>query len=304
MSSGCSTQKKAEEPSTVTQSQQEETTQTQESGEAEKKTYGPTTPQKRPIVLVFGPGMARGFAYAGILRELEKNKIPVGAIVGSEMGALLGAMYADSSGLNEFEWKSLKLKEEVFVSSGMSLSRLFNKPDDGSRLSSNLETIFSNRNISDTHIPLRVSVYSKNESRNEFPLQGKVRDWIRASLAVDPVFSSVKIGGHEFRSSLPEEAFPIELAKSLKIGPVVFVNLHSDLANMSGQSDNEKKYLDKIKEALNSSRSDIAKADLILTPDLSGISYMDFKQRKKIEYRGKAEVDKYVKELKDLIYED
>ena len=51
----------------------------------------------RPIVLVLGPGMARGFAFAGVLRALNEAKIPIGAVIGTEMGALVSALYADSN---------------------------------------------------------------------------------------------------------------------------------------------------------------------------------------------------------------
>ncbi len=44
--------------------------------------------------LVLGGGGARGFVHLGLLRALEEEKIPVDVIVGTSIGAFLGALYA------------------------------------------------------------------------------------------------------------------------------------------------------------------------------------------------------------------
>ena len=57
----------------------------------------PQTPQEldRPrIGLVLGGGGARGAAHIGVLRELERLRVPIDAIVGTSMGAIVGGLYA------------------------------------------------------------------------------------------------------------------------------------------------------------------------------------------------------------------
>ena len=52
-------------------------------------------PPDRPrIGLVLGGGGARGAAHIGVLRELERLNIPVDAIAGTSMGAIVGGLYA------------------------------------------------------------------------------------------------------------------------------------------------------------------------------------------------------------------
>lgn len=46
------------------------------------------------IGLVLGGGGARGAAHIGVLRELERLKVPVDAIAGTSMGAIVGGLYA------------------------------------------------------------------------------------------------------------------------------------------------------------------------------------------------------------------
>jgi NTE family protein len=51
--------------------------------------------EARPRVgLVLGGGGARGAAHIGVLRELEKLRVPVDAIAGTSMGAIIGGLYA------------------------------------------------------------------------------------------------------------------------------------------------------------------------------------------------------------------
>ncbi|MDH3266471.1 MAG: patatin-like phospholipase family protein, partial [Gammaproteobacteria bacterium] len=46
------------------------------------------------IGLVLGGGGARGAAHIGVLKELERQRIPIDAIAGTSMGAIVGGLYA------------------------------------------------------------------------------------------------------------------------------------------------------------------------------------------------------------------
>lgn len=58
----------------------------------------------RPRVgLVLGGGGARGAAHIGVLKELERMRIPVDAIAGTSMGAIVGGLYATGMDADELE---------------------------------------------------------------------------------------------------------------------------------------------------------------------------------------------------------
>ena len=62
--------------------------------------------QMRPrIGLVLGGGGARGAAHIGVLRELENLRVPIHAIAGTSMGAIVGGLYA--SGVTPAELEEL-----------------------------------------------------------------------------------------------------------------------------------------------------------------------------------------------------
>ncbi len=66
----------------------------------------PVADQDGPkIGLVLGGGGARGAAHIGVLRELEKLRVPIHAIAGTSMGAIVGGLYA--SGMTPAELEEL-----------------------------------------------------------------------------------------------------------------------------------------------------------------------------------------------------
>ncbi len=55
------------------------------------------------VGLVLGGGGARGAAHIGVLKELERLRIPIDAIAGTSMGAIVGGLYATGMSATELE---------------------------------------------------------------------------------------------------------------------------------------------------------------------------------------------------------
>ncbi|MBT8100698.1 MAG: patatin-like phospholipase family protein [Gammaproteobacteria bacterium] len=55
------------------------------------------------VGLVLGGGGARGAAHIGVLRELERRRVPIDAIAGTSMGAIVGGLYAIGMTADELE---------------------------------------------------------------------------------------------------------------------------------------------------------------------------------------------------------
>ena len=62
-----------------------------------------TSPGRPRVGLVLGGGGARGAAHIGVLKELERLNIPVDAIAGTSMGAIVGGLYASGMTPSELE---------------------------------------------------------------------------------------------------------------------------------------------------------------------------------------------------------
>ncbi len=62
------------------------------------------------IGLALGGGFARGIAHVGVLRVLERNRIPISAIAGVSSGAIVAAAWASGSTADDIEKVALSMK--------------------------------------------------------------------------------------------------------------------------------------------------------------------------------------------------
>ena len=60
------------------------------------------------IALVLGGGAARGLAHIGVLKVLEEENFPIHLIVGTSIGALIGALYTLNPEAKELEERLLE----------------------------------------------------------------------------------------------------------------------------------------------------------------------------------------------------
>lgn len=63
----------------------------------------PATPERQRIGLVLSGGGARGAAHVGVLKVLEEMRVPIDAIAGTSMGAVVGGLYASGMSAADIE---------------------------------------------------------------------------------------------------------------------------------------------------------------------------------------------------------
>ncbi len=63
----------------------------------------PAVAERPRVGLVLGGGGARGAAHIGVLKELERLRVPIDAIAGTSMGAIVGGLYASGMSADELE---------------------------------------------------------------------------------------------------------------------------------------------------------------------------------------------------------
>ncbi|MBM4325340.1 MAG: esterase, partial [Deltaproteobacteria bacterium] len=59
--------------------------------------------RKKRIGLALGGGGARGLAHIGVLKVLERERIPIDLIVGTSIGAMVGGAYASGTSPDELQ---------------------------------------------------------------------------------------------------------------------------------------------------------------------------------------------------------
>jgi NTE family protein len=135
---------------------------------------------------VLGGGGARGFAHIGVLRELEAEKIPVDLIVGTSVGSLIGALYADHPDSLALEWKAFALeKKEIF---DFRIVNFLDSLASGEAIKTYIDKNVKARNLDDLKIPLYVVAADLKTGERYVFQHGLIRDAVRASTALPGIF--------------------------------------------------------------------------------------------------------------------
>jgi NTE family protein len=147
--------------------------------------------RKKHVTLVLGGGSARGIAHIGALAVLERERIPIHRIIGTSIGAFVGAGYSLGISTREMEemataftWKNLF--DPVMPKMGLLA---------GDKLEKVIRDLTDSRSFRDCKIPLYV-VTTNIETGEEVVLKsGDLQKAIRASCSWPGIFAPVKIDG-------------------------------------------------------------------------------------------------------------
>jgi len=153
---------------------------------------------KRPtITLVLGGGGSRGLAHVGVLKVLEREKIPVDAIVATSMGGIIGAYYAlgmEPEKIGEGMRQVMSHTENPtqawrrFV-----VSSLNRQIESRERLKEHLDGV----NFEDLSLPVTVMAVDMLSGEEIAINSGPVIPALLASSAVPGVFPPVQIDGRQ-----------------------------------------------------------------------------------------------------------
>lgn len=183
-----------------------------------------TNGRRRPRVgLALGGGVARGIAHIGVLRELEKNNIPIDLIAGTSVGSLIGGGYA--SGLSPDELEQLARKIRWSDLGRVTVSRLgfFNS----ARMESYIRGIFPVHKIEEMRIPLGVVATDIQEGRMVVFTEGDVGLAVRASCAIPCYFTPVMVNGRMMVDGGLVGHLPASVARGMGADLVIAVDVHS-----------------------------------------------------------------------------
>lgn len=178
------------------------------------------------ISLALGGGGARGLAHVGVLRVLRRETIPVTAIAGTSMGAIIGSMYAAGVPVEQIETQALRigrrrdqLKLVDLQIRGSGLLR-------GTRVYRMLtEMLGEESTFEDLLIPFAVVAVDLLTGREVVLQDGKVVDAIRATMSVPGVFQPVERGDLLLADGGILNNVPVDVARRIGRGPVVAVDV-------------------------------------------------------------------------------
>jgi NTE family protein len=149
-----------------------------------------------PVGVYLGPGAMRAYAHVGVLRALQKAKIPIVAIGGLEWGSVVAASHALSRGANEVEWQMMKLRKDQIPEQGL-LNRS-PEPKDTAELFNFLRFVFADRDLDHGTIPFSCPAYDGEQTT--FIEHGKARDGLLKCTVLPPLYNFYAQDGRQWIS--------------------------------------------------------------------------------------------------------
>lgn len=281
------------------------------------------------VILVLSGGGTKGFAHLGVIEVLEKHGVPVIGIVGTSMGALMGALRASGYStremhriIRELDLPSLLSENTgpMFVFSGndrrakrSTIPALTYTKQNGQKGPKGLLTgdklyvYFSQlmRNVSETdfyHLPIPYAAVATDINTGEKVVLkgGNLAAAMRASMSIPMVFEPWIIDDRVLVDGGIVSNLPVYTAKELFPGiPIVAVDISESL-NRGVNS-----YMDVINQSLTilmrrTTDEEGAAADILLKPNVKGLGTLDTVDPESVVELGRKAAMEKIDEIKAL----
>jgi NTE family protein len=219
---------------------------------------------KRPkIAVVLGSGGPRGYAHIGVIKVLEEAGIKPDLIVGSSVGALIGAFWASGLGGTE-------IQTEAFAGGPLTLFDLNPFADRGwirgQKLQDYVNSRLSNKAVEQLARPLIVVAANRTDKQPVFFTSGNVGVAVRASSAVPGIISPVGILGVEYEDG--DMALPLAVSVARAAGAEFVIAVDVSAHDGTAPPDADPKWLARDAKRRALIAPEVAKADFLIHPDM------------------------------------
>jgi len=175
------------------------------------------------IGLALGSGSTRGYAHIGVIKVLEKNKIPIDFIAGTSVGAMIGAVYA-------FCKDSHKLEKIILSPSWRQVISFIDPSLRGGLIDGNKIKKFINDNIKKStfnklKIPFKVVATDFQTAEPVEISKGNVATAVQASISVPLFFKPVSLQDRMLWDGGLSESVPVQTVRKMGADIVIAVNL-------------------------------------------------------------------------------
>lgn len=252
------------------------------------------------IGLALGGGGARGLAHLGVLRVLEQERIPIDLVVGTSVGSLIGALYADSGRVLDAEFHAITVDKSDFFDYG-ALALLSGGLAKGEGIERFLTTHLAHATLESLAVPFGAVATELATGRTVVFERGSVARAVRASSAIPGVFAPVDIEGVLYVDGGVTEPVPARVARKKGAEIVIAVAIPAAVNGEVGSNP-----VAVAMQAVALMSAEIAKlrsaeADVVIRPEVGDVAYDDFSQKKRLIEAGEAAARAALPELRAAI---
>jgi NTE family protein len=286
------------------------------------------------IGLVLGGGGARGAAHIGVLKVLERERIPIHAITGTSVGSIVGGLYAAGYSPDEIEqaigsidWvdifhddtarreRPMRQKEtDIGIVANLEVGledgslRFPTTLVRGQKLGLWLRRMFLGRgkveNFDDLPIPFRCVATDIGEVKPVVFQSGDLALAVRASMAVPGAFAPVKHDGRVLVDGGIVNNIPIDVARQMGVDRVIVVDVGQPLAPAESVESSVQVLVQMVagmmRDRSQQSLSKMGSRDVLIRPDLGPLTSASFQQAIEGVDAGEKAALAAVEQLRDL----
>jgi len=292
-------------------------------------------PDGRPRVgLVLSGGGARGLAHVGVLKVLERERIPVDAIAGTSMGAIIGGLYASGLDAADIEREVARLdwigvfavrvdrqdlsqrrKEQDFEVSpvlevGVGSDGI--KAPLGAVSSRLLESHLRRLTLAAGQVkhfdqlptPFRAVATDMESGQALVMSQGDLATALRSSMSVPGVFAPLEVDGRILGDGGLVNNLPVDVARSMGAERVIAVNIGTPLSrrdtlgSITGVTAQMINIL--TEQNVQQSLRLLGPQDVLIAPQLDGLTAADFDRAIDFMRLGELQAEAMVLRMQDL----
>jgi NTE family protein len=176
----------------------------------------PAGPPPR-VALVLGSGGPRGFAHIGVLKVLDEAGIHPDLVVGSSVGALVGALYASGIGASDLE----RIAYGINLIDFFEVRTLVGGTATGSAIQAYVDERVAGRPIEQLRIPFVAAATRVRDGHLVLFNRGDTGLAVRASGASPGQFEPVRVGADWYVDG--DEASPVPIRAARKLGAKVVI---------------------------------------------------------------------------------
>jgi len=252
------------------------------------------------VGIALGGGGARGFAEIGVLRVLEQEHIPVSIVTGTSVGALVGALYADTGRVLDAEFHAVALQESDIFDYAIS-SVLSGGLIKGERLEDFLQTRLRNNQIERMALPFAAVAVDLRTGQSMIFTHGPVAPAVHASAAIPGVFVPVTIDGRTYVDGGVVDPVPADAARQLGAELVIAVAIPPDMPQETPTNPLVIAYRAVTMMASLIGDLRAREADLVIRPEVGDVAFDDFSQKKQLIESGEVAARAALPQIRELL---
>ncbi|MGD1992419.1 MAG: patatin-like phospholipase family protein [Anaerolineae bacterium] len=194
-------------------------------------------PQEKPdqgdrvpagIGLALSGGGARGLAHIGVLKVLEREKVPIACLAGTSMGGIVGAVYAAGLSPEQIEAEALCMSRTRQLITLVDRSFLRRGLLSGHKVMAYLAQWLGDLTFGDLRLPLALVAADLNGREKVVFREGPVLEAVRATMALPGLFAPVEREDQLLVDGGIVDNLPADVVREMGAERVVAVDISTD----------------------------------------------------------------------------